>query len=62
MELIGCPETSVRNYYSTLRQIPQERVSHLIYLLYDYEVHSLQHAGRNTQRKAMAVFLGALKE
>jgi hypothetical protein len=26
---IGCPETSVRNYHSTLRKIPKERRSHL---------------------------------
>ena len=26
---IGCPETSVRNYRSTLRNIPEERRSHL---------------------------------
>jgi hypothetical protein len=26
---IGCPETSVRNYHSTLRDIPEERRSHL---------------------------------
>jgi hypothetical protein len=29
MVLIGCPETSVRNYYS-LRNIPEERNSHLL--------------------------------
>jgi len=29
MELIGCPETVVTNYRSTLRDIPQERISHL---------------------------------
>jgi len=45
-----------------LRQIPEVCRSHLIHLLYDYEVQSLQHASRNTQRKVMAVFLGALKE
>jgi hypothetical protein len=27
--LIGCPETSVQNYHSTLRKIPEERISHL---------------------------------
>jgi len=26
---IGCPETSVRNYHYTLRNIAQERRSHL---------------------------------
>jgi len=26
---IGCPETAVTNYHSTLRDIPQERTSHL---------------------------------
>ena len=26
---IGCPETSVRNYHSVLRNIPEERRSHL---------------------------------
>ena len=26
---IGCPETSVRNYQYTLRNIPEERKSHL---------------------------------
>jgi len=26
---IGCPETSVRHYHSTLRNIPEERASHL---------------------------------
>jgi len=25
---IGCPETSVTNYHSTLRNIPEERRSH----------------------------------
>jgi hypothetical protein len=25
----GCPETSVQNYHSTLRHIPEERQSHL---------------------------------
>jgi len=29
MGSIGCPETSVRNYYSTLRNIPEQRKSHL---------------------------------
>ena len=29
MELIGCPETSVRNYHSTLRKILEKRRSHL---------------------------------
>jgi hypothetical protein len=26
---IGCPETSVQNYHSTLHNIPEERRSHL---------------------------------
>jgi hypothetical protein len=26
---IGCPETSIRNYHSTLRKTPEERKSHL---------------------------------
>jgi hypothetical protein len=29
MGLIGCPETSLQNYHPTLRNIPQERRSHL---------------------------------
>jgi hypothetical protein len=29
MEPIGCPETSVQNYHSTQRNIPEERISHL---------------------------------
>jgi len=29
MGLIGCAETSVRNYHSTLRKITKERISHL---------------------------------
>ena len=29
IEPIGCPETSVRNYHSTLRNIPEERISHI---------------------------------
>jgi hypothetical protein len=29
IELRGCPETSLRNYHSTLRKIPKERRSHL---------------------------------
>jgi hypothetical protein len=29
MGRIGCPETSVQNYYSTLRSIPEVRGSHL---------------------------------
>jgi hypothetical protein len=28
MEPIGCPETSVSNYQSTLRNIPEEQRSH----------------------------------
>ena len=28
-EPIGCPETSVRNYHSTLRNIPEEHRSHI---------------------------------
>jgi len=27
MRAIGCPETSVNNYQSTLRNIPKERIS-----------------------------------
>jgi len=27
--VLGCPETSVRNYHSTLRKIPKDRRSHL---------------------------------
>jgi hypothetical protein len=26
---VGCPETSVQNYHSMLRNIPEERISHL---------------------------------
>jgi hypothetical protein len=26
---MGCPETSLRNYHSTLRNIPEERIPHL---------------------------------
>jgi hypothetical protein len=29
MGMIGCPETSVQNYHSTLRNIPEERKSYL---------------------------------
>jgi hypothetical protein len=29
MRLIGCPETSVRNYHYTLRKNPEERSSNL---------------------------------
>jgi len=29
MELRGCIETSVRNYNFTLREVPEERTSHL---------------------------------
>jgi len=29
MRLIGCPETSVRNYHFTLRKVPKEGRSHL---------------------------------
>jgi hypothetical protein len=30
MGLIGCPEMSVQNYHSTLRNIPEERRSWLV--------------------------------
>ena len=30
MGLIGCPETSVRNYHYSLRNNPEERISHLL--------------------------------
>jgi len=30
MGLIGCPETSVRNYHYTLRNNPEERSSNLL--------------------------------
>ena len=30
MAPINCPETSVTNYQSTLRYIPEERISHII--------------------------------
>jgi hypothetical protein len=29
MGMIGCPETSLQNYDSALRDIPEERTSHL---------------------------------
>jgi hypothetical protein len=29
MGLLGCPETCVSNYWSTLRNIPEEKRSHL---------------------------------
>jgi len=29
MGLIGCPELSIRNYHYTLRNIPEERRSHV---------------------------------
>ena len=29
MGLLGCPETSVRNYYSALRKIPEDRRSQI---------------------------------
>ena len=40
---IGCPETSVRNYHYTLRNIPEERRCHLGFIMYHdvriYELH-----------------------
>jgi len=30
MELIGCPETSVKNYHYSVRDNPEERGSHLL--------------------------------
>jgi len=30
MELIDCPDTSVRNYHDSLRNSPEERSSHLL--------------------------------
>jgi hypothetical protein len=29
MEVMGCPKTAVTNYLSTVRDISQERISHL---------------------------------
>jgi len=33
MVLIGCPETSVRNYHYSLRNNPEERSSHEVVVL-----------------------------
>jgi hypothetical protein len=34
--LVGCPETSLRNYHYTLRNVPEERRSHLVFLFLIY--------------------------
>jgi hypothetical protein len=43
MGLIGCPETSAQNYYSTLRNVPEDRRSirenlHLDFLIQQLKV------------------------
>jgi hypothetical protein len=30
----GCPETSVTNYQSTLRNLPKDRITHVVSILY----------------------------
>ena len=45
---IGCPETSVKYYHSTLRNIPEERISH-------------QHRGGSLKSRVVGVFVACLQ-
>jgi hypothetical protein len=67
MELIGCPETSVRHYHYPLRNNPEERSSHLLRggslkSRRDVPIHAIQEQRRSKSTAPVILNVGTICE